>query len=301
LLHFARPRKPRRVATDIQELLEDIAELARPGLSRKNVSLSIGVDDQVRTFTLDPVQLRQTVVNLVTNAADAIGESGSIELLATPFPEGRGLILAVVDDGQGMDEETKKKVFEPFFTTKVVGQGSGLGLAQVHGIIQQHAGLVGVRSEFGTGSTFTLYLPPLALPEARPTDEPAGEARRGGGETILVVDDDPLVRAVSQDMLEALDYRVLTAANGEEALVVYDDHADEIAAVLTDMAMPEMGGRELLRALRARQADIRAVAMTGYLLSEKSASLRDDGFVAQLQKPPTLSQLAEAMKTATLT
>jgi len=168
LLHFARPRKPRRVATDIRELLEDIAELARPGLSRRNISLSIRVDDQVRTFTLDPGQIRQTVVNLVTNAADAIGESGSIELLATPFPEGQGLILAVVDDGHGMDEETLKEVFEPFFTTKL--HGTGLGLAVARKIVEEHGGSIEITSVPGRGTTVFLIFP-----------EPTGEPSPSGG------------------------------------------------------------------------------------------------------------------------
>ena len=157
LLHFARPRKPRRMITDIRELLEDIAGLARPGLSRRNISLTIRVDHQARTFTLDPGQIRQAVVNLITNAADAIGESGSIELLATPFPEGEGLILAVVDDGHGMDEETQREMFEPFFTTKL--HGTGLGLAVVRKIVEEHGGSIEITSKSGQGTTVFLIFP----------------------------------------------------------------------------------------------------------------------------------------------
>lgn len=157
LLHFARPRKPRRVVADIPALMEDIAELARPGLSRRNITLNIGVDEHVRTFTLDPGQIRQAMVNLITNAADAIGNSGKIELMATTFPEGDGLILAVVDDGHGMDEETQREVFEPFFTTKL--HGTGLGLAVARKIVEEHGGSIEISSAPGVGTTVFLLLP----------------------------------------------------------------------------------------------------------------------------------------------
>jgi len=157
LLHFARPRKPRRVTTDIRDLLEDVAGLVRPGFSRRNITLTVAVDEHVRTFTLDPGQIRQVIVNLITNAADAIGDPGTIELLATPFPEGDGLILAVVDDGHGMDKETQKRVFEPFFTTKL--HGTGLGLAVASKIVEEHGGSIEVSSAPGEGTTVFLLLP----------------------------------------------------------------------------------------------------------------------------------------------
>jgi len=157
LLHFARPRKPQRLSTDIPLLLKDIADLARPGLSRRGITLSIRVDERVRTFILDPGQIRQVVVNLITNAADAIGSSGSIKLLATPFPEGNGMILAVVDDGHGMDEETLKAVFEPFFTTKL--HGTGLGLAVAQKIVEKHGGSIQITSAPGEGTTVFLLFP----------------------------------------------------------------------------------------------------------------------------------------------
>jgi len=157
LLHFARPRKPRRVRTEIPSLVEDIAELARAGFSQRNIALITTVDPGIGTFVLDPAQIRQVLVNLITNAADAVGTAGRIELVATPFPHGDGLILAVADDGQGMDKATQREIFDPFFTTKL--HGTGLGLTVARRIIEEHEGTVEISSAPGRGTTVFLLLP----------------------------------------------------------------------------------------------------------------------------------------------
>ncbi len=157
LLHFARPSPPRRLRVDVHGLLEDIAGLVRPGLSRKDIVLRVSADESISTFSLDPDQIRQALVNLVTNAADAIGSSGTIEILARPFPEGEGLILAVSDDGPGIEESIQREIFEPFFTTKL--HGTGLGLAVARKIVEDHGGRIEVASEPGRGTTLFLILP----------------------------------------------------------------------------------------------------------------------------------------------
>jgi len=163
LLHFARPTRPRRIEVGVKDLLEDIAGLVRPGLSRRDILVNLDTDERVTTFPLDQDQIRQAMVNLITNAADAIGDSGRIEILARPFPDGRGLILAVADDGHGVDETTQQAMFEPFFTTKL--HGTGLGLAVARKIIEEHGGRIEVSSAPGEGTTVFLILPdPGALP-----------------------------------------------------------------------------------------------------------------------------------------
>lgn len=161
LLHFARPSRPRRVALEVKEFLKDVAELAAPGLSRRGVSVGIDVAPSVRQFSLDPAQIRQVLVNLIANAADGIGNHGAIRILATPFPEGEGLILAVEDDGQGIGEDELAMIFEPFFTTKL--HGTGLGLAVARRIVEEHGGTIRVSSRQGEGTTVFVLLP--ALPD----------------------------------------------------------------------------------------------------------------------------------------
>jgi len=157
LLQFARPQKPKKCLTKIDVLLEDVVELARPGLARRDISLNYEVASGLETFHLDPSQIRQVLINLINNAGEAISKTGTIGLQASPYPEGDGLILAVSDDGQGMDEETSKKVFEPFFTTKL--HGTGLGLAVARRIVEEHGGKIEISSEPGHGCTVFLLLP----------------------------------------------------------------------------------------------------------------------------------------------
>ena len=202
------------------------------------------------------------------------------------------------DTGAGMPPEVLEHMFEPFFTTKEVGKGTGLGLAQVYGIVKQHEGYVEVSSRPGEGTAFTIYLPALETTGALPIGRAEPEIVEGNGETILVVEDEERVRALLVHMLEALNYRVLTAANGEEALEVYDGNRDHIALVLTDMVMPVMGGRELQRRLRRRAPELPVVLTSGYpLRGEREDAFLDD-FADWIQKPPSLSALAGAIAKA---
>jgi len=157
LLHFARPAQPKRTVVSIPDLLKDIVDLAAPGLHRKNITIDIAATDTLPGIAIDPEQIRQVLVNLVTNAADAIGKDGSITLSASPFPDGAGLILAVTDNGPGIAEEDLERLFEPFFTTKL--HGTGLGLAVAKRIVDQHGGAIEVTSLRGRETTFFVLLP----------------------------------------------------------------------------------------------------------------------------------------------
>ena len=209
---------------------------------------------------------------------------------------GEWMALTVSDTGTGIPPEVIPHIYQPFFTTKQPGKGTGLGLAQVYGIVKQHGGYIDVESEVGKGTTFTLYLKRIAR-EAVPVERPEGEIRRGRGETILVVENVEAVRQVIHAMLERLGYRVLTAPEGRTALEVYDAHAGDVALVLTDRVMPEMGGTELAAALRGRHPAIPIV-----MLTERSAGMQGEalppGSVVYLEKPFKLQQVAQVVRRA---
>ncbi|MCB0154721.1 MAG: response regulator, partial [Anaerolineae bacterium] len=202
--------------------------------------------------------------------------------------------LTVSDTGSGIAPEHLARIFELFFTTKELGKGTGLGLAQIYGIMTQHEGCITVDSQVGQGTTFTLYFPAAS---ARPVSGPlvAPSVPMGQGETVLLVEDDQAVREVVQAMLEALDYQVLIATNGSEGLFSYRNQASQIAVVLTDGVMPTMDGFELASTLRTEAADLKIILMSGY--SEFPPQLSQN-FVAQLRKPLELRPLAEALHQA---
>jgi GAF domain-containing protein/CheY-like chemotaxis protein len=261
------------------------------------------------TFNGDPTQIQQVLANLAVNARDAMPVGGVMHFRLThftlnpgeqpPYPEmspGPWILLSISDTGVGISPEALPRIFEPFFTTKEVGKGTGLGLAQVYGIITQHEGYIDVQTEFGKGTKFMVYLPAISLLSKTTLQTAKTETSEGRGELILLVEDDLAVLEVTRVMLENLGYRVITAPNGRQALEIYADHHDEIALVLTDMTMPEMGGVILAQSLQAKYPAIKVIALTGYPLEAESKELLDQGIVDWLQKPLNRYQLAQTIR-----
>jgi CheY-like chemotaxis protein len=203
----------------------------------------------------------------------------------------------VSDTGSGIPEEVLPYIYDPFFTTKPEGKGTGLGLSQVYGIVSSHDGFVDVHTEVDIGTTFLLYFPALEVPESPPVvmfdDLPLGH-----GETILVVEDNAAAREAIVASLELLNYHVLEAENGKVALKVFAEHRKDIALVLSDLVMAEMGGKALAQALYQHDPTLRVVVMTGHPLNEEREMLREAGVVAWIQKPPELGLLAETLARA---
>jgi len=263
--------------------------------------------DEPAVVNADLTRIQQAIMNLALNARDAMPGGGElcIDLKRVrvrpgeppPLPEmkvGAWLRIQVSDSGTGIPPEVLPHLFEPFFTTRAP-LGSGLGLAQVYGIVKQHEGHIDVATEVGEGTTFSLYLPALIvsrpdLSAAKPEATVAGQ-----GQTVLVVEDDPTVRKALVGSLEVLNYRALEAANGREALSVFGQRGDEIELVLSDLVMPEMGGKALAHALRELDPTVRVVVLSGHSLGGQAESLRSAGVVAWLRKPPTLQQLAQVL------
>lgn len=257
---------------------------------------------------IDPTQVEQLLVNLCVNARDAIVDTGciTIETGAVHFdrppvsagqdlPAGEYVLVAISDNGMGMDQETLAHLFEPFFTTKETGRGTGLGLATVDGIVRQNSGFIEVVSRPGQGSRFTVYLPRAQgeLPGA----EPAVALRAGGGgECILLVEDEAMLRAMSTTMLERGGYRVLSAAGGKEALLLAEKAGETIDLLITDVVMPEMNGRDLAATLTSRSPGMACLFMSGYTADVIAHHGVLDSGVHFLQKPFSAKELAAKVR-----
>jgi two-component system cell cycle sensor histidine kinase/response regulator CckA len=211
---------------------------------------------------------------------------------------GEWVQVTISDTGTGIPPDVLPHIFDPFFTTKAPGEGSGLGLAQVHGIVGQHGGRIDVESHVGKGTTFTIYLPAFSAhpPERSDVSELESLALpTGKGESILVVEDNAVVREALVESLELLNYRTREATNGQEALAMLEQHSDDIDLLLSDVVMPGMGGVALLHALKERGLAVKVVMITGHLLEKELDELRAQGMADWLHKPPELEKLAEVV------
>ncbi|PYN07412.1 MAG: hypothetical protein DME02_11915 [Candidatus Rokuibacteriota bacterium] len=297
LLAFSRKQLLERCTLDLNRVIADMAQMLRR-LIGENITVVTALAQSAAWVNVDRGQLEQVILNLAVNARDAMPGGGQLTLTtesvdsdgADALPSGRFVALVVSDTGVGMDAATRERIFEPFFTTKPVGAGTGLGLATVYGVVEQHGGHIAVDSAPGRGTTFRVYLPSM--------DEPAPQAvmplvmPRTGSETILVAEDDPAVRALATDMLREHGYTVLAAADGEEALLVAECHAAPIHLLLTDVMMPRMNGLELARAFGSIRPHARVLYMTGYAEMPAAA----DGII--VQKPFSVFVLMDAVRRA---
>ncbi|MFN8454205.1 MAG: GAF domain-containing protein [Anaerolineae bacterium] len=310
ILDFSRQSITEKRPIDILPFLKETIKLLERTIP-ENIRIILEIEPKPNTYILnaDPTQLQQVLTNLAVNARDAMLAGGILRfnLSATtltsderpPYPEmspGNWIVLSISDNGFGIASEVLPHIFEPFFTTKEVGKGTGLGLAQAHGIITQHGGYIDVETEVGVGTTFTLYLPAILSSAKNSVTTSKLETDYGHGELILLVEDDPDVLEVTQAMLVSLGYRVITATNGRHAQEIFDQYDSEIALVLTDVTMPEMGGIALSQALRAKEPQVKIIALTGYPLETESKDLLSQGIVDWLQKPLNRHELAKTLK-----
>jgi len=295
--------QPLDLATLLQESLIFLESLVPEGI---HIHLEIG--PEAYWVSADPGQIQQVLTNLAVNARDAMPEGGELRLRLshltlrpgdTPpssgMEPGEWITLAVSDTGTGISPDVLPHIYEPFFTTKEVGQGTGLGLSQVYGIVKQHQGFIEVEAEVGKGTTFTIYLPGLAEQRER-REEVSMEASPDLGKTILLAEDDEEVLGVGEAMLRHLGYEVLTASSGHEALEVYSRHREETALIVADIVMPEMGGVELFQELRSRDPEVKMVLITGYPLRDEGQGLQEQGIAAWIQKPLELAELARVIE-----
>ncbi|MBX9608480.1 MAG: PAS domain S-box protein, partial [Gammaproteobacteria bacterium] len=273
LLAFSRKQTLRPLRVDLADLLADWQRLIRPLLD-EDVVLTLTIAPDVVPVRADPVLLEQALTNLAINGRDAMPDGGElrvelrqVEVSARrprgELPPGRYAEIRVIDQGQGMDASTREQVFDPFFTTKSVGKGTGLGLAMVYGFAKQSAGDIEVVSQPGQGSEFSLLLPACDAqePAAAPLADLAADSARGGGETVLLVEDEATVRKLTRELLENDGYHVLEAADAEEALALALRHDFDL--LLTDVVMPRMKGPELAQRLREQRPSLPVLFMSG--------------------------------------
>lgn len=298
LLTFSRKQVNEPKVIDLNEVLSGI-DMMLQRLIRENIRVRTIPGEGPWSIRADPSQVELAIVNLAVNARDAMPDGGTLTIETAnrvaggasdrPHPVGRPgkyVALKVTDTGCGMDESTRSRIFEPFFTTKEPGKGTGLGLSAVYGIVNQSGGSICVESEPGKGTAFTIYFPALeVLPEPREEETGSRAGKHGGTETILLAEDEGLVRDLARSILAARGYNVLEARDGRESVEIGRSHEGPIQLLVTDMVMPHMGGREAAARLQEIRPGIRILYMSGYL-EDATFSPGDVGSeVSFLQKP----------------
>jgi len=311
VLAFARGVEGKRMLLNPVNILNEIQDMIRDTFP-KNINSSYDPRRGVWTVTGDPTQLRQVFTNLCVNARDAMPNGGALkvtienvvldEMYADMNPEsepGDYVMVTVADTGSGIPAHIRDKIFEPFFTTKEIGKGTGLGLSTTVGILRSHSGFIRVNSEMGKGSTFKVYLPASAASKGAEVAA-VGETSlpRGKGELVLVVDDEERMRAVVQSTLERFGYRVLLAANGAEAVALYAQNRDEIAIVLTDMAMSVMDGPATIVALLSMNPNLKIIGSSGLPSGGDFARAIGGGFKYFISKPYTAETILDTFAKA---
>jgi PAS domain S-box-containing protein len=277
-----------------------------PRLIGEDIELSISVSQRELTVIVDSSQIEHVLMNLATNARDAMPDGGHLTIttdqvvLDNEFIKAHGYgkigtyaLISVDDTGHGMDDETKGRLFDPFFTTKEVGKGTGLGLSMVYGIIKQHNGYIDVQSELGKGSTFNIYLPLVNAPvkDKKPEGLPV---LKGGTETILIAEDDQYVRDFLKEVLIEYGYTVLEASDGEEALQVFNYHKDKIHLLILDVVMPKKDGKETYHEIKTIRQDMKAIFMSGYaadILYKKGIIEEEVNFISKPISPDELLKM----------
>ena len=307
LLTFSRRQVMERRVFSVKDEIEGIDGLLRRAVSER-CELRFEISDPEVCVRTDPGEFTQALLNLVINSRDAMPEGGTIVVGAgaveldaaladsiSGLTAGKYAVVSVRDQGMGMDAETVAKIFEPFFTTKAQGKGTGLGLAMVYGFAQQSGGAVTVTTAPGAGCTFAIHLPLVEQAPDRAVAED-GEAFQGKGERILLVEDEPEVLKLVKITLESLNYKVLTASSGEEALRVQADCREEIALLLSDIVMPGMDGLELAEQVKAARPGIAVLLTSGYPARDRKSELMAAYANAFLQKPVKPERLAQAIR-----
>jgi two-component system cell cycle sensor histidine kinase/response regulator CckA len=309
LLGFARKGKMRNVSIDIGDMINDVVALLSHTID-KRISIHFEAPQNMPKVVGDPGQLHQVFVNLAVNARDAMPEGGRIQFaIEVVSAEGRiavesgeenpnqkspFMLISVSDTGTGVPENCVDRIFEPFFTTKEQGKGTGMGLAVAYGIVQAHGGWIDVNTKEGEGTTFLVYLP--AVDQATPSSEEQPSQRPSLGKgSILVVDDEELVRKTLGEMLRSFGYQVNCVANGREALDYLAEHQREVDLVLLDMIMPDMDGRSCYKAIREQGCDVHVVIITGHSPDQLTQKLLDQGVIGIIQKPFDMNRLSQTI------
>jgi len=303
LLGFSRHR-----VLDLQPLI--LTEFVREALDRlrrqlpANIEVQFEADEDAGVVEADPAAVKQILLHLVTNARDAMPKGGTLHVevrrarldaadrpLHAWVEPGSYVSIALSDTGVGMNAQTLARVFEPFFTTKPVGVGTGLGMSMAYGLVKQHRGYLHLYSEVGQGTTAKVYLPAVRDRGMSELEAATEAALPGGTETILLVEDDPTMRAAAQQLLSKVGYRVVTAVDGQQGLDAYRAHRATLHLVITDVVMPKLSGFELYEVIRGESRGLSVLFMSGFPAPNFRKTVGQDPAVAFVTKPWTASEL----------
>jgi len=313
ILTFSRQEKPEREVLKLQPIIEETLKLLHISLP-STIEIRLSIDSSAPAVMGDATQLHQIIMNLCVNASHAMKDNGGVlGIRLTSFDmdrdflsahpelrEGPHVCLEISDSGVGMDRSTQERIFEPFFTTKAPGQGTGLGLAVVHGVIKNHDGAIVVSSTLGEGSSFSIYLP--AAYDRTPTASIAEphSAPLGKGEHILFVDDEEALVLLGESMLADLGYRVTAMIDSGKALAAFRSQPDDFDLVITDQTMPRLSGTDLATALLEIRPELPIILATGYSAGMTLGNARAKGFRELLPKPFPIRALGEAIQRSLL-
>lgn len=275
----------------------------------KMIEIELRLDDGLDRVRADSAQIEQMLINLAVNAKDAMPEGGRLVIETrnvnldaqyckshAEIVPGRYVLLKVSDTGHGMDEEVRQHIFEPFFTTKGLADGTGLGLATVFGVVKMHAGHITCQSEVGKGTTFEIYFPVAETAKPEVVGEQQVAVVSGGAETILVVDDEELIRHLAKRILEKSGYSVLTARSGKEGIKVYAQHKSEISLVILDLIMPQMGGKQCLEELLKISPQVKALIASGFAVEGDTKAFLDTEAKGIVPKPFNMRELLRSVR-----
>jgi two-component system cell cycle sensor histidine kinase/response regulator CckA len=311
LLAFSRKQIQALQSLDLNSIMRELDRML-PRLIGEHIQVTLVPDQNLGRIQADPVQMEQVIINLATNARDAMPDGGKLVIETSNIhldesyvhrrpivPAGDYVLLTVSDSGKGISSEDLPHIFEPFFTTKRKGEGTGLGLATVYGIVKQSGGYIWVYSEAGLGTTFKIYFPRLAsAADAKPVAPRLREEVARGTETLLVVEDEDPVRLPACEFLRSCGYHVLEARNGEEAVNVAKAYAGDIELMVTDVVMPQMGGGPAAQAILTQRPGLRVLYVSGYANPTLLHHGISDTEPLFLQKPFTLRTLAQKVRQA---
>lgn len=298
LLGFARRGKYQVKPINCNVLIQDLVQFLGRTID-KRITLQVDLDPQLHLIDGDEAQLQQSLINVCLNARDAMPSGGTLKLITgnqtlskeiysnqRSWKEGDYVRITLSDTGSGIAPEIQSQIFEPFFTTKEPGRGTGLGLSMVYGIIQNHGGYIDFKSQPGQGTTFDLFLPArtgVAIQEESSVLHPTVPPK--GSETILIVDDEDIIRQLGADILEDVGYKVISAARGEEAVRLVQQRRKNIDLVVLDVIMPGMGGRETFRKLKEINPEIKVLLSSGYSTDGEVGEILKEGVGGIVQKP----------------
>ncbi len=310
LLTFSRRVRSEKQPTELNREIKGVEKLLKRTLP-KMITIQTELTEKLTLINADPSQIEQILMNLAVNARDAMPEGGTLtistdvvyldheyckrHLRLTP---GEYVMLCVEDTGVGMDPETRERIFDPFFTTKEVGRGTGLGLAMVYGIVENHDGHIICYSEVGKGTVFKIYFPSYSASQKIPgRKDVVGESDfPRGTETILVIDDEESVRKLSGDLLTNYGYRVLTARDGEEGIRIYQEHQHEIDLIILDFIMPGMGGDKCLKRLIEIDKNAKIIIASGFAMNRALRNLLENGAKGFINKPFSVKDLLQIIR-----